>query len=61
MLLCDVLCSFTEGIYVLYSYKAAPSAGQAVQKFLSTPTASGVSNILRCVAAAVLQLVGRRS
>ncbi|PSC69962.1 plastid ribosomal S6 [Micractinium conductrix] len=38
---------FTEGIYVLYSYKAAPSAGQAVQKFLSTPTASGVSNILR--------------
>lgn len=38
---------FSEGIYVLYTYTAAPSTGQAVQKYLSTPTASSEINILR--------------
>ncbi|KAI3428612.1 hypothetical protein D9Q98_007435 [Chlorella vulgaris] len=38
---------FTEGIYVLYTYTATPNAGQAVQKYLSTPTAGAELNILR--------------
>lgn len=38
---------FTEGIYVLYTYTAAPTAGQAVQKYLSTPQAGAELNILR--------------
>jgi hypothetical protein len=38
---------FTEGIYVLYTYTATPSAGQAVQKYLSTPQAGSELNILR--------------
>lgn len=41
------LCRFTEGIYVLYTYTATPNAGQAVQKYLSTPTAGAELNILR--------------
>ena len=38
---------FTEGIYVLYTYTANPAAGQAVQKYLSTPQAGAELNILR--------------
>ena len=38
---------FTEGLYVLYTYTAQPSAGQAVQKYLSTPQAGAELNILR--------------
>ena len=40
-------CRFTEGIYVLYTYTANPAAGQAVQKYLSTPQAGAELNILR--------------
>ncbi|PRW44352.1 30S ribosomal S6 [Chlorella sorokiniana] len=38
---------FTEGIYVLYTYTASPVCGQAVQRYLSTPTAGNEVNILR--------------
>lgn len=38
---------FSEGIYVLYTYTADPSTGQAVQKYLSTPQAGNELNILR--------------
>eukprot|EP00887_Chlorella_sp_A99_P004957 scaffold4.g4957.t1 len=38
---------FYEGIYVLYSYDAAPRTSQAVQKMLSTPEAGAELNILR--------------
>jgi small subunit ribosomal protein S6 len=38
---------FTEGIYVLYTYSASSGAGQAVQKYLSTPQAGSELNILR--------------
>ena len=32
---------------MLYTYAAAPGAGQAVQKYLSTPQAGSELNILR--------------
>lgn len=32
---------------MLYTYTAAPTAGQAVQKYLSTPQAGAELNILR--------------
>ena len=35
------------GIYVLYTYTADTSTGQAVQKYLSTPQAGNELNILR--------------
>lgn len=38
---------FSEGIYVLYTFKAAPRVSQAVQKMLSTPEAGSELNILR--------------
>lgn len=38
---------FSEGIYVLYTYTADTSTGQAVQKYLSTPQAGNELNILR--------------
>ena len=41
------LRSFTEGIYVLYTYTANPACGQAVQRYLSTPTAGNEVNVLR--------------
>lgn len=39
--------NFAEGIYVLYTYAAAPHVSQAVQKTLSTPEAGSELNILR--------------
>ena len=38
---------FSEGIYVLYTYTAASTVSQAVQKTLSTPEAGSELNILR--------------
>ena len=39
--------SFTEGIYVLYTYTASAACGQAVQRYLSLPTAGNEVNVLR--------------
>ena len=45
--LLDLLCSFWDGIYVLYTYAAQRKTSQAVQKLLSTPVVGKEKNVLR--------------